>query len=547
MSEQRANSFLHLIRKSQRGKLKIYLGYCAGVGKTYSMLLEAKRLLNEGVNVMVGYVETHGRTETEALLNGLTLIQRRSFTYHDINITEMDVDAILANKPEVVLVDELAHSNVPGSRNSKRYQDVEEILAAGIHVITTMNVQHIESLYDTVVSATSVKVRERVPDRILVEADQIVNVDVSIEDLIQRLQDGKIYVPEGINYALMNFFKINNLEQLRELALRELAAQIDFKRRDQVDGDTLPNSDQVMVCLSSRGANREKLLRFASRLAGRLNRNWYAVYVQTPAETPDVIDSTTQNILSETLKLARQLGATVFTYKGEDIVDTLLQFSKEYRVGQIVIGTPGRITNRLQHIFGKKSISERLIEESNGATVIVFDTRNQAEEDLERKTTATLPFQINTSFFDIKHPLHSANIQVWHEVIELNEAILSLVQTACEIQQGLSIDKVWAKVMAREQQGATYLSEEIRFPHCRIEGIPHPILVMGIAKTGILDSFSGGTSKLMMLLLSPAEDPNIHIKMIGYLARLASNGIFLKQIMESQTDEDAMKMLKEWD
>jgi len=385
MNENRAENFLRLIRRSQRGRLKIYLGYAAGVGKTYQMLLEGHRIMQDGVDVVVGLVETHGRAETEALLAGLPIIPRRKINYRGIVIEEMDLDAILARRPSIVLVDELAHTNVPGSKNTKRYQDVEVLLAAGIHVISTLNIQHLESLYETVERATSVKVRERVPDRVVAEADQIVNVDITIEDLRRRLKEGKVYTRERIETALDHFFRPPNLEQLRELTLRELAAQIDARRRDPLDQDIPSSPDQVMVALSSRGPNSEALLRYASRLAGRLNRNWYALYVQTSQERPRVIDAATQRVLSNTLTLAQQLGATVFTYKGEDIVKTILQFAKEYRVGHIVIGSPGRKMPFWKRLRGESSIVERLVVEGKGVTVVVLNTKTIRKESAQEK------------------------------------------------------------------------------------------------------------------------------------------------------------------
>ena len=268
MEENRADSFLRMIQRSQRGRLKIYLGYCAGVGKTYQMLLEARRLRAQGIDAVVGIVETHGRPETEALLENLDIIPRRSLSYRGIEITEMDIDAILARRPSVVLVDELAHANVPGSRNAKRYQDVEEILAAGIHVISTLNIQHLESLYETVELATGVKVRERVPDKVVLQADQLVNVDLATEDLLQRLKEGKVYLAGNAESALSNFFLEDNLEQLWELTLREVAVQIDLSRRSPTEDEAVSSPDQVMVCLSSRTENSAALLRYASRIAG---------------------------------------------------------------------------------------------------------------------------------------------------------------------------------------------------------------------------------------------------------------------------------------
>jgi two-component system sensor histidine kinase KdpD len=363
------------VRKAQRGRHKIYLGYCAGVGKTYQMLLEAQRFKEDGIDIAVGLVETHGREETECLLQGLEVIPRRRLVYRGIEIHEMDLEAIVARRPSLVLVDELAHTNVPGSRNAKRYQDVEEILAAGIHVISTLNIQHLESLYDTVEQVTGVKVRERIPDRVVAEADQIVNVDITTEDLRRRLEEGKVYTTERIETALTHFFKPSNLEQLRELTLRELAAQIDSRRRAPL-ADEIPSSpDQVMVGLSSRSPNSEALLRYASRLAGRLNRNWYAVYVQTSSESPTKIDAATQRVLSNALTLAQQLGATVFTYKGDDVVKTILQFAREYRVGHIVVGRSGNKLPLWKRLSGKTTLIQRLVEEAKGTTVVVLDTR----------------------------------------------------------------------------------------------------------------------------------------------------------------------------
>jgi|UniRef100_A0A7V6A1P3 two-component system sensor histidine kinase KdpD len=378
MAEDKALSFLRLIRRSQRGKLKIYLGYGAGVGKTWQMLQEGHRLQKEGVDVVIGLVETHGRKETAELVKGLEVIPRRRVQYRGMVLEEMDLDAVLARHPEVALVDELAHTNVPGSKNAKRYQDVEDLLAAGIHVISTLNIQHLESLYDIVETRIGVKVHERIPDSVLSEADEIVNVDVAPEDLLQRLREGKIYAPERITTALENFFRRTNLNQLRELTLREIASQIDIKRRHEPEEEHDISPDQVMVCLSSRGPNAAALLRYGSRLAGRLNTNWYAVYVQTPREEPTAIDAATQRQVADTLTLAKQLGAQVFPYKGEDVVETILHFAREYRVGHIVIGKPGPLPF-LKRLFCRKSLLEELVTKARGVTIVVVDTMSKPE------------------------------------------------------------------------------------------------------------------------------------------------------------------------
>src|SRR5436305_4567274 len=258
--------FLTLIRQRQRGGLKVYLGFAAGVGKTYEMLQEGQRLQRQGVDVVIGIIETHGRAETLALTEGLEQVPRRRIEYRGVVLEEMDLDAVLARRPTVALVDELAHTNAPGSRNGKRYQDVEDLLRAGVHVITTVNVQHLESLHDVVERFTGVRVKERVPDYVLAEADQVINVDVSAEDLQERMRAGKVYPPDRAERALAHFFTEGNLTRLRELALEEIAQMLD--RRRQQRGGNVPGvgSERVIVCLSSRGPTAERLLRKASRL-----------------------------------------------------------------------------------------------------------------------------------------------------------------------------------------------------------------------------------------------------------------------------------------
>ena len=334
--------FLTLIRQQQRGRLKIYLGFAAGVGKTYEMLQEGHRLKRRGVDVVIGLVETHGRAETIAQITDLEQVLRRKIEFHGVTLEEMDLDAILARKPSVVLVDELAHTNAPGSRNAKRYQDIDELLQTGINVISTLNIQHLESLYDVVERATGVKVKERVPDYILAMADQLVNVDVSAEDLRERLQQGKVYPQARIDTALQNFFTQANLTRLREMALEEIAHRLDRRQKRQDGEDTLGGSERVMVCLSSGSPSSEKLLRKAARLADRLSAPWYAVYIQTPHEELDRIDAATQRRITNTLTLTQQMGGTPMTFKGRDVVSTVAAFAAEYGITHIVMGRSKR-------------------------------------------------------------------------------------------------------------------------------------------------------------------------------------------------------------
>jgi two-component system sensor histidine kinase KdpD len=547
MSNNRPDSFLHLIRRAQKGKLKIYLGYCAGVGKTYQMLLEAHRLKEDGIDIAVGLVETHKRIETEELVKGLELIPLRKTIYHSIEIEEMDLNAVLTRHPEVVLVDELAHTNIPGSKNSKRYQDVEEILSAGIHVISTLNIQHLESLYEIVERATGIKVRERIPDGIVAEADQIVNVDITSEDLRRRLKEGKVYTAERIEVALENFFKNTNLEQLRELTLRELAAQIDSHRRDPLAEHIPPAPDQLAVCLSSRGPNSEALLRYASRLAGRLNRNWYAVYVQTASENPIVISAETQRILSNTLTLAHQLGATVFTYKGDDVVKTILQFAKEYRVGHIVVGIAGRKPSFLERLVGKTDIVTRLIEESKGITIVVVDT-NEAQILSIPKPPSNAESRVEKN--KSSHPkkkealISPVQIVLWPETVEKEEALRQLLDICCREQPAIIRENAWEKIIQRERQGVTFAGEGVAIPHAKINELAKPVLAMGVCKTGIVDRDSRSMVQIMIMLFSPDAKPDLHLKLLGKITKMAQNDSWRKNILEAKNVTEIAELLQ---
>ena len=363
--------FLNLIRRQARGRLKVYLGSAAGVGKTYAMLREGQRLKKQGVDVVIGLVETHGRAETLEQIADLEVVPPRIVEYRGVTLREMDLDAILARRPTVCLVDELAHTNVPGSKHSKRYQDVEELLFAGIHVITTVNIQHLESLYDEIERTTGVKVKERFPDRVLAEADQIVNVDVSVEDLIERLKTGKIYPEDRVNSSLEHFFTPANLTRLREITLTEIAHLIDRRtRRAEADQAPIATTDRVMVGVSSLSPNASALLRKTARVADRLNAPWYAVYVQTPSEDLTRIDAATQRVLSKTLELAQQLGGIPMTFRGPDVASTMWAFAQEYAIKVIVIGKSRQPWYRR---LTRSSILERLMKITNDIDIYIID------------------------------------------------------------------------------------------------------------------------------------------------------------------------------
>ncbi|MFO0928564.1 MAG: histidine kinase [Gemmataceae bacterium] len=363
--------FLALIRNQQRGRLKIYLGFAPGVGKTVEMLQEGQRLRRQGVDVVIGLVETHGRSDTAALIGDLEQVPRRKIEYRGVTLEEMDTEAVLARHPTVALVDELAHTNAPGSRFPKRYQDVEDLLRAGINVITTLNIQHLESLYDIIERFAGVKVKERVPDHVVAGADQIVNVDVSAEDLQERLRQGKVYPAERVERALAHFFTADNLSRLRELALEEIAAALDRQRQKQ-GGEADNGSDRIMVCLSSRSPNVHRLLRKAARLADRFNAPWYAVYVKTPREQVERVDAATQRQIGDALTLAQQLGGISMPFTGPSFEAAVTTFVIEYHITHILMGRTLRPW--YQRWFGRTAL-DRLLSAVPQVDVTLVDVR----------------------------------------------------------------------------------------------------------------------------------------------------------------------------
>src|SRR3989442_15320593 len=304
---RRPEDFLELVERARRGRLKLYVGFAAGVGKTYRMLQEAHDLRRRGVDVVVAYIETHGRAETAALVEGLEVVPRRRIEYRGVPVEEMDVEAAVRRRPQIAVVDEIPHTNAPGSPNRKRWQDVLALLDAGINVLGALNVQHLESLNGLIERVTGVSVRETVPDSFLKQADQVVNLDLAVEDLQERLQQGKIYAPEKISWALENFFKDANLATLRELALREVAESLDRAGARAAPEQKGRTAGKVMVCLASNPPRAKTLLSRGSRMAGRLNTDWFGGSVETPAEAPNLIGAEAQRRLLRKTQTAREL------------------------------------------------------------------------------------------------------------------------------------------------------------------------------------------------------------------------------------------------
>jgi two-component system sensor histidine kinase KdpD len=375
---RRAEDFLELVERSKRGRLKVYIGFAAGVGKTYRMLEEALSLQKRGVDVVLGFIETHGRAETAALMEGLEYVQRRRVEYRGIEIEEMDLDAVIARAPQVALVDEIAHTNAPGLRNRKRYQDVLDILDAGISVICAFNVQHLESLKDVVERATGVSIRETVPDSFLKQADQVVNLDLASEDLLERLRAGKIYEQQKVEWALQHFFKTENLAALRELALREVAESLERGRAEPRNGAVprAATSGRLMVCISSFSPRAGTLLRRGSRMAGRLNTDWVVAYVETPEESPTRIDAEAQRHLLSNIDTARELGAVVVRLQSKDPVRALIDYARTHGVRHIMVGRSHRPW--WQHVLGRSFLA-RMIQEARDFDLHIVGIDEPAE------------------------------------------------------------------------------------------------------------------------------------------------------------------------
>ncbi len=346
MADQKvsADVLLARIKEEDRARLRIYIGAAPGVGKTYSMLQEAHALRARGVDVVIGMIETYGRPDTDAQLKDLEVVPLRRVEYRGVTMEEMDVEAIVRRKPQLAVVDELAHTNVPGSKHGKRYEDVLELLAAGIHVMTAVNIQHLETLNDAVARVTGVRVRETVPDTFLDRADEVINVDVTVEELRNRLRQGKIYKPEKVEQALANFFRKGNLNTLRELALRAVADEVgekaaSYRAREGLEPALIP--ERVMVCMSSN-ALAPRVIRTGARIAGRLGAKWYAVYVETPQEKPGRIDADDSDALKQNIRLAESLGATVVRVKADRTADGLVAFAQREGITHVIFGQSAR-------------------------------------------------------------------------------------------------------------------------------------------------------------------------------------------------------------
>ncbi len=378
-------SLLAKLKEKGAAPLRVYIGAAAGVGKTYRMLGDAHELRRQGVDVVLALIEPHGRADVEALIDALERVPLKRIEYRGATFEEVDVEAVIARRPTVAIVDELAHTNVPGSKNQKRYEDVLDLLNARISVITAVNIQHIESLNDAVARITGVRVRETVPDSFLKRANEIVDVDVSIEMLRTRLRQGKIYPVEKIQQALNNFFRKGNLSALRELALRQVATDQaakahDYREREGLEQAAIP--EKVMVAMASRGSAK-RILRVGSRIAGRLASDWFAVYVETPKEELGRIDPQNHALLQENMRFAEELGAKVVKLKGRVVADALIEFARKEGITHVVFGQSARSRwDALLH----GSVINRFLREVKDATVQVVPLEPKKAEVRDQKS-----------------------------------------------------------------------------------------------------------------------------------------------------------------
>ncbi len=363
--------FLNLIKKSKKGRLKVYIGMAAGVGKTYRMLLEGKELLENNIDVTAGYIETHGRKDIIKLMAGIPILERKKVFYKGKLIEEFDFETVLVQRPEIVLVDELAHTNAPGSKNKKRWQDVLQLIEEGIGVITTVNIQHIESLNELVEKITGICVEERVPDLLLQSADEVVNIDLAIEDLIDRLKEGKIYDISKVPTALQNFFQKDKLLLLRDLALKEVSHQVERKIRSEIPLTHRQKMGAVVSAIGTNHVSAKRVIRRSSGIASLYNSKWYSIYVQTSAENPLRINPGTQRQLINNFRLATELGSEVVEVKSDDPALEIVNFAVSVEASLIVMGEPSfsilyrlRLNNffrRLTSLTGKKNIDILLV------------------------------------------------------------------------------------------------------------------------------------------------------------------------------------------
>jgi two-component system sensor histidine kinase KdpD len=537
MSTLSVEELITNLKYSKESPLRIYLGAAAGVGKTYRMLQDGNLLLSRGVDVVIGYLEPHRRPETSAQVGGLKEVPRKKIPYKGVTVEEMDLDAILARKPQVVLVDELAHTNAPGSKNAKRWQDIEDLLAAGIAVFSTVNVQHIESVCDVVEKATGVEVKERVPDAFFRLAKEMVIVDVSVEELLSRLKDGKIYELEKVDRALESFFTRGNLSTLRELALRELADDVEQKGKEDRERDTLAgreSSVKILMALSSN-PDAKRLLRISSRLAGRRNAKWFAVAVTAPDARP--ADADHEKTMQENVRFAKELGAQVVELRARKVADALIEFAAQEGATEIIIGTSARgWWERLLH----GSIAEQLLRKAPHLALHVVPIGHEEEP---RPAKAADP-----AAFQLAHYLPAGHVLPGLRSVEkIDQAIAMLVDRVAAVNPDLKKKRgaLLEAVLQRERLDSTFLETGIAIPHAAgVEDITDVQAVLGLFPEGIVSAHDGRKAYAVLLFLSPLVGRSLHMKFLQRIARVFGDPTTVREIAAGKTGEEVHERLR---
>ncbi|HZK76678.1 MAG TPA: PTS sugar transporter subunit IIA [Candidatus Kapabacteria bacterium] len=535
---------LHEIKYAKESPLRIYLGAAPGVGKTYRMLQEGNALRARGVDVVIGYVEPHERPETLAQLGALEVIPPKVLEYKGVALREMDTDAVIARKPEIVLVDELAHTNAPGSLHKKRYENIEDILAAGIAVFSTCNIQHLESVHDMVERMTGVEVKERVPDTFFGLAREMIIVDITPDELQERMRQGKIYPLERIEKSLASFFTRSNISMLRELALRELANDVEQKdkeaRHETNAPGTAASGEKVLVAIP---ATREalRLIRSGSRMAGRMNAKWIAANVE---QTGTTLSEESERMLRESLNLARSLGATIVQLRGKDIAETITNFAREEGITQIVIGATQRAW--WKRLLSRSTVGE-LLKQVGEIGVFVVPMRHDDEYvDGQAPPPSTLPpTEQRVRLTDYLEPRNIlANLRSVESVEQTISILIDhLIQTYPELVQHRT--EIMEMIMRRERLMSTFLDTGIAIPHSAgFEAITDIHAVMALTPQGVLSLGRDAKAYIVVLFLSPEVGRANHLKFLAAIARVFIDKTTTHEIAMAPSAEDAFQIIQ---
>jgi two-component system sensor histidine kinase KdpD len=525
---------LGTLKYSKESPLRIYLGGSPGVGKTYRMLRDGNMLHAQGVDVVVGYVETHGRAETAVQIGSLEVIPRKQIEYRGRMFEEMDTEAIIRRKPKLVLVDELAHTNMPGALHEKRYQDIEDLLAAGLPVFSTCNVQHLESVHDIVERLTGVEVKERVPDTFFSLAQEVIMVDISVEELQERLKTGKIYKPDKVEQALQNFFTRANISLLREMALREVANDLEQKDKESRKTTHGPSSsEKVMVAITAR-PDSKSLIRFGSRMSGRINAKWFVVYVNPGG----ALDEETNLRLAENLKLAKLLGAKVVQLRGHDVSTTLRDFAHEEGVTQIVLGATQR--NWWRRTFSR-SVVNGLLHSVGEIAVHVFPLKHEAEAD-----HGELPIEQAKLFLADYLPPENI-IPALNSVTTVEQAMAILIDHLIVTHPELSPIRamISERILQRERLMSTFLESGIAIPHAAgCEQITDIHAVLALTPKGVISLGRDQKAYAVLLFISPEVGRTNHLKFLASIASIFIDETTVREIAGASTGQDAHDIIR---